>query len=462
MEKKAKTNKAKKSNKANKTKKAKINYEKLFNFGSLIFIIICMLWYGGRLVYFYLDSKKEVKNETVTLSMALKSNPDNKEFIKNINDDFYFYGDADNNYINYSNILWRVVKINKNNTITLVTDNNIATLAYGDPEDNYEESNLINWLNINKEKTHSGILENTLNNKEKYLTKTETCIDTINDTKNIKCKSKSNKHYLNLLSVEDYLNTGSSKSFINNKKNTYLANKTKDNDIWYLTNDGKVDTTDGQDILGIKATITLKDKINVTSGTGTKEEPYQFEDNISPIGSYVKLDEDIWRIYEEKDGIVKLMLNDTLKKDNENIQEKYSNNTYYHNDTTKGSLAHYLNNTYYNSLSYKDKILENTYNNGYYGTTNNYNYEELFNNTITTKVSIPSIEDIIFSDIKDDYFTNTGRDKNSKSIYIRNNAGNISYKNVTAENNIVPCISIEKVNLKAGSGTIKDPYRMEQ
>lgn len=445
-----------------KKKKRKINYEKLFNFGSFVFILICILWYGGRFIYFYLDSKKEVKSDNVTLSMALKSNPNNKESIKNINDDFYFYEDTDNNYISYSNILWRVVKINKDNTITLVTDNNIATLAYGDNENDYNKSNLINWLNTNKEKTNSGILESVLNNKEKYLTKTSTCIDAINDTKNIKCKNKSNKYYVNLLSVEDYLNTGSSKSFINNKQNTYLSNKTKDNDIWYLTNEGKVDTTDGEDILGIKATITLKDKINVTSGTGTNEDPYLFEDNISPIGSYVKLDEDIWRIYEEKDGIVKLMLNNTLKEDNENIEEKYSNNTYYHNDTTRGSLAYYLNNTYYNSLSYKDIIKENTYNNGYYGTSNNYNYEEIFDNTITTKVSIPSIEDIIFTNIEDDYFTNTGLDKTSKSIYIRNNTANISYKNVTATNNIVPCISIEKVNLKAGSGTLKDPYRLEQ
>lgn len=445
-----------------KKKKRKINYEKLFNFGSFIFILICVLWYGGRFIYFYLDSKKEVKSEVTTLSMALKSNPNNKESIKNINDNFYFYEETNNNYISYSNILWRVVKINKNNTITLVTDNNIATLAYGDVENDYNESNLINWLNTNKEKTNSGILENVLNNKEKYLTKTSTCIDAIDDTKNIKCKSKSNKQYINLLSVEDYLNTGSSKSFINNKKNTYLSNKTKDNDIWYLTDEGKVDTTDGKDILGIKATITLKDKINVTSGTGTNEDPYLFEDNISAIGSYVKLDEDIWRIYEEKNGIVKLMLNDTLKENNENIEEKYSNNTYYHNDTTRGSLAYYLNNTYYNSLSYKDIIKENTYNNGYYGTTNNYDYEEIFDNTITTKVSIPSIEDIIFSEIKDDYFTNTGLDKTSKSIYIRNNTANINYKNVTATNNIVPCISIEKAELKAGSGTLKDPYRLEQ
>ena len=150
-----------------KKKKRKINYEKLFNFGSFIFILICVLWYGGRFIYFYLDSKKEVKSEVTTLSMALKSNPNNKESIKNINDNFYFYEETNNNYISYSNILWRVVKINKNNTITLVTDNNIATLAYGDVENDYNESNLINWLKT----INLFSLFKQRKNKQRYLRK---------------------------------------------------------------------------------------------------------------------------------------------------------------------------------------------------------------------------------------------------------------------------------------------------
>ena len=438
-------------------KRRKINYQKIFCFASFVFILVCILWYGGRLIYFYLDSKQTITEEAETLARTLKAENNNKETFKKVNKDYYFYGDASNNYVSYSNQLWRIVKITEDNSIMLITDNIVGTLAYGDNKTTYDESNLINWLNNNS----NGKYIKVLNDKEKYLKSTSTCIDTIDDIDNITCKEKSTNNYLNLLSIEDYLYTGGNNGFINNEKNIYLANKNKDNDIWYITDEGKLDTTDGEDILGIKATITLSDSLNIKSGKGTKEDPYKFEETNGLIGSYVKLDEDIWRIYEEENGIIKLVLNDTIKEDNDNLKYSYSNNTYYHNDTIYGSLAYYLNNTFYKNLSYKDLIIENTYVNGYYGSENNYNYQDISSNTIETKVSIPSLDDIILNDNLDDYFTNTGLSENSSLIYIYKNNGKLINKNVQTENYVIPCISINKENLKTGTGTESDPYRSE-
>ena len=442
-------------------KKREINIQNIFCFISFIFILVCILWYGGRFIYFYLDNKKTLTKESTTLARIIKTENNDKETFKQINGDYYFYQDATNNYVSYSNLIWRIIKINKDNTITLINDNIISTLAYGDNKDTYEESNLMNWLNTKKTNSNTGKLETILNEKEKYLKKNSTCIDNIDDIKNVTCKKESKNTYLNLLSITDYLYTGGTKSFINNEKNTYLSNKNKDNELWYINEDGKLDTTEGNDILGIKATITLKKDIELKSGTGSKEDPYKFEDTINLIGSYVKLDEDIWRIYEEKDGIIKLVLNDTLKDKEEEFKYKYSNNSYYHNDTIYGSLAYYLNHTYYNSLSYKNLIIENTYINSYYNSDNNYNYQEMSSNTIETKISIPSLDDIILNDTLTNYFTNTGLSDKSSLIYIRKNNGTITSKNVQTENSIVPCISIEKENLKVGNGTIDDPYRTE-
>ena len=58
-----------------KKKKRKINKQKVFSFISLIFIIICVLWYGGRLIYFYLDSKKTNEKEAnIFAKILLKQN----------------------------------------------------------------------------------------------------------------------------------------------------------------------------------------------------------------------------------------------------------------------------------------------------------------------------------------------------------------------------------------------------
>ena len=143
------------------------------------------------------------------------------------------------------------------------------------------------------------------------------------------------------------------------------------------------------------------------------------------------------------------------------LKYTYSKTSYYHNDTKKGSLAYYLNNNYYNSLSYKDLIIENTYTNGFYSDYNDYNYQDILSKTIETKVSIPSLSDIILNDTLNDYFTNTGTKEESSFIYIRKETGTTSSKHITSENYIIPCISINKDNLKIGSGSLNDPYRTE-
>lgn len=447
--------------KKKKKKKRKINYQKIFCFCSFIFILVCILWYGGRFIYLYLDNHKSLTDKstaTTTFASKLIDNNYNSENFKQINKNYYFYGSATNNYVSYSNLLWRIVKINEDNSIMLITDSIIGTLAFGDSNSTYQESNLITWLN-NKE---TGKFINVLNNYEKYLNITSTCIDNITNIENITCNNVNKDNYLGLLSIEDYINTGGNNSFINNEKYNYLANKNDNNEIWYITNEGKLNTTDGDDILGIKATITISSTTNQLSGTGSIEDPYKFEDNNGYIGSYVKLDEDIWRIYEEKDNIIKLVLDDNIKEDNENIKYNYSKKTYYHNDTNYGSLAYYLNKTYYNTLNYNKTIIENTYVNGLYGKENNYDYKDITSKTIETKISIPSLDDVIFNDSLSDYFTNTGKDENNEAVYLRRPNGTVTTKLVTTESNIVPCISINKEKLIIGTGTKTDPYRMEQ
>lgn len=432
--------------------------QKIFCIISFSFILTCIFWYGGRFIYLYLENSKNLTEiEAKTFANKLKDDNYDSETFKQVKKDYYFYGNATNNYVSYSNLIWRIVKINENNTILLITDNIIGTIAYGDASTSYQDSNLINWLNNDT----TGKFIKILNNKEKYLNLTSTCIDNISDIENITCTEESNNYYLGLLSIKDYLNTGGNNSFINNERYTYLANKNNDSKIWYLTNEGKLNTTDGSDILGIKATITLSPTIELSSGSGTSEDPYKFEETTNLIGSYVKLDNDSWRIYEENNDIIKLVLQDTLKENNDNIKYSYSNKTYYHNDTTYGSLAYYLNKTFYNSLSYKSIIIENTYTNGLYGKENNYNFEEISSKTIETKITVPSIDDIIFNDNLANYFTNTGKAENQEAVYYHKGNGIVSTKIVTAEANIVPCISIKKENLTTGSGTSTDPYRTE-
>lgn len=448
-----------KTKKTNKKKKRVINKKKIFCFISFIFLSICCLWYGSRTIYFYLDSRKKLENKDKLLSQIIIDKNYKKNNFKKINSDYYFYKNAENNYLTYSNITWRIIKVTKKNEIVLIADNAITNLAFGKNK-KYNTSYITKWLN-NSDNKNTGILEKNLNNKQKYLTKTKTCIDNITNMKNITCKKTNENNYLSLLSIIDYINTGTEKSFINNNNYIYLASNKNSDQVWSINSEGKLNTSDGTDIYGVKPTITIKPTVSLISGEGTATSPYIIEEKSELFGSFVKLGNDIWQVYETNNNIIKLVLNDYLKINNEPIEYSYSDDNYFHNDTTYGSLAYYLNHKYLNSLTYKNLILENKYVNSYYGKDNNYDYTTLLKTTIDTKIAIPSIGDPILNNTLEDYFIATGTSKNDDEIYIAKSNSNLDTISTSEKAYVRPCISINKDSLKTGTGTVNDPYRTE-
>lgn len=436
-------------------KKKKVNIQKLFNIVSIVFLLTCCLFYGTRFVKLYLQNEEKVVFEANTLGKNLKENNSNN--LKNINNEYYFNGKNDNNYVLYSGILWRVIKIGENNVITLISNNSLTTLAFGNNK-TYEESYINNWLTLS-DKNNSGILEKNLNSKITYLKNSDLCLDKINDVNNISCNNINTDYYLTLLSLSDYINTGASEGFINTNENFYLSSMSDDNKIWYVNNDGKLNKSDGTDIYGVKPVITLKENLNLISGIGTIDDPYVVETNYGLFGSYIKLDEDLWRIIDVNEDNLKLMYNDYLKDGNDVISYKYSNYSAYHDDTKYNTLAYYMNKTFLNNLSYKDLIIDNNYINGYYGKENNFDYSNTFETTVNTKVALISIGDIILNHELSNYFTLTSSSKNNNFIYTIQKDSNPYSKIISSTSYVVPVITIKKSEF-VGNGRMNDPLRL--
>ena len=98
--------------------KRKISVQKIFNLVSLMFLLACVIFYGGRFIKLYIENNKV--EETNSMAKNIKeSNKDNKNF-KIVNGEYYFSGTNINNYVSYSNLLWRIIKINNDNTITMI------------------------------------------------------------------------------------------------------------------------------------------------------------------------------------------------------------------------------------------------------------------------------------------------------------------------------------------------------
>ena len=434
-------------------KRRKISYQKVFSFVSAGFIIGCCIFYGTRFITLYLENRKEEIKLEDTLSQVVKENNNLKE----INGDYYFQNDVDNNYLMYSNILWRIIKVNNDNTVKLISNDVLTYLSYG--ENDYENSYMNMWLNKTDD-DNTGILENLLNTPNNYLTNDSICKDSISDTKHITCDEINDTDLIGTLSVFDYINAGGKDSYLNIDKYFYLSTLDKDNNIWFVNDSGNVSSADGSDIYGIRPTITLKSNSKSIAGDGTIDNPYVIDENYI-FGSYVKLGEDIWRVYNIDGNNIKLSLNDYLKEDGEEVLYKYSTNGYYHNDTIKGSLAYYLNNTYLNSLSYKNNIINNKWSNGIYGSSNDYDYKDTLNTKVDTKVTSLSVGDVILNGELSDYYLSTGVSKSSSLVYTVKGNGTLYGKSSTSTSKIVPTISIDKNILTKGNGTINSPYEME-
>lgn len=327
----------------------------LFTLFCIILIVLATL-----LVFNLFRIYNKAKNINLLSEYIIKNNEiTNKNGLNKENSSYIFKGETDNNYILYNNLLWRIVKINNDSSITLILDDYVNMLP----------KNLINSFFEN--------LTNNLNTD--YLTKNKVCIDEMNDNE-ITCNKINNNSYISLLSAYDYLN-----SFY--EEQTFI---TKDKEIMWLynndnhTNGDSISKSNENNFYEIRPVITLKANTTYKTGNGNKDNPYKIDDESFGLGSIVKINNETYVVYDFIDDI-KLMSLNTIDKLN------------------KEKVLDYLNNELYEKLNYNN-ILNNL--NIYTGTYNN-KKDDLYKEKEIKKIGIPNILDIkINNDITNYYLPN--------------------------------------------------------
>lgn len=412
---------------------------KIFRIASIVFIAVCIIFYGYRFIKYYkvFNPKLSSANEGL-LSISV---PKNSQIViegnglYRLGGSYVYRGDVDNNYIMFSGMMFRISKITYGGTTELITDKTINYLSYDKTNVTFDKSNVNAYLN--------DVFLSKLN--KDYLVETESCMDKIVDLTNITCNEKKNM-YVKLLDINSFLNSINETSYISNEELLWLSN-INDNEVWHI-NGSNISSSEANSFYGIKPVITLKYDTVLLSGKGTIDDPYIIEENKDvKYGEYVKLDEDIWQIYDIKDNKLNLTLNDTLDK---MYSFSYTKNEYDVEDTN--SLAYYLNNTYLNSLTYKDLLLDNEWCTGKYDS----NYKTVCEKTVKGKVGLNSINDIKYSNDLSMYYLLNGI--NDKDVYTFGDE--LSTSKYSLSKSIRPAIVINK-NIKSGKGTINDPYIVE-
>ena len=409
-------------------KKSRLNYENIFIFSSIVIITLLILIYGTRLVYFYIkENKKVVNNTIVDLYQAVSNNiVISGDGLVNDTEGYYFRGKNVNNYINYSNMLFRIISLN-NNTLTLIMDTPITNLYY---DKTYNESIVKSFLEEDFYKVIN----------QEYLVDTNTCINAIfNEEDN--CTEKYTAKVV-LPSFSLYKKLGSQDSFMNNGYYYYLSNAS-DDDYGFVDDKGYVATTDGIHLYGIRPMITIRTS-NIVRGDGSKENPYMIESpktslKEANVGSYVYYSDLLWRI-TKNDTTSRLILDDTLP----GIMFSYENYS------IKSEAGKYLNGEFLDSLD-KTYLAKGNF---YVGTFDT-DTKSLFTK-LNTYVGLPYMFEFFINDTSDYALMNLS--KYNEVIYqIKNNG--ITYQNkIDSIYKLRPVIYMENNLILTGYGTINNPY----
>ena len=272
-----------------------------------------------------------------------------------------FSKNVDNNYVWYSGKLWKIVAINDDNTIKLITDKPITNISAG------SYTNFANtW-------------------QYQYLN--EDFLDTLYNYQNIIVTDYS----WNETESDDGVKPEKTKlitapvGLLNNYELHNMSNYISD---FQMSVSNLKENSYGEYADALYPAIVLKDTVVLKSGIGTINSPYQLVGdklvankneklNTRSSGEYVKFDDKLYRIVEMQDGKTKLIGTDVIRDvNNEPISKGLALNYEYGTSTTDDYWDYYLNNTWYNNItkSYKDMIVDGIY---YLG-DNGINYEYHF------------------------------------------------------------------------------------
>ena len=432
---------------------------------NILFLIGCVIYYGSRMYKYYRLENPKLEDIKTLYDMVTQG----KNIVKKGDglykeeNSYYYKGKNVNNYLKYSGRLWRIVSVDNNGTLKLITEDLQTSLVWSIDAD-YDTSYLRSWLNDNDITIKS--FYSSLDNTE-ILIDTKTCYDEIND-KNVTCeKFVSDK--VGTLSVYEYEKSGSSDGYLNIGSYWWTSNNNKDNKAWYVYSKGTInnEVSSGSNFYsyGVRPTITINAKISNFKGEGTKENPYEvvfdrgnkLKDKY--IGEYFKFNNLTFKILEKSDDYVKLVLSDLLKENNDYVSKSYGSSNYFSQDD---GIGYYLNNIFYKTLEKRDNILLGSFNVGRYDKSYKYDFNKIAEYKENAYVGLLQLGELFINDC-DNYLLMSRTITSDKTIYQVLENGKIYVGNLDSEKYVRPVIYVNpNIEIKKGSGSANDPWVGEE
>ena len=437
---------------------------------NVLVLLLIVAFYGTRMIKYYLkeNGKSNDKDNIVLLVDTVLKKQSYVDLTKGLifdeeKNEYRYLGEVDDNYLEYSGILYRIIGIDKEKNIKVISDKSV-TMMYSGLEKGYDKSYVNKWLNYDKDVSGSGVYENNIKESVNYLSSTYYCEDIIDDIKNITCDKNTTNYKITLLSLYDYYKAGGKSSFLNNGDTFYLGTLNKDNHNYYITSDGEVSINEiSTRTYAVRPVITIISSSVLLSGKGTKDDPYKILE-IKPstledttINTYVSFSNQVFKVIDNSTDATKVALNGVIKENDIDVVKSFGgkNNKY---SNSKNTVGYYLNNTYLKTLDSKNIIKSNWYIGAL--SLDNLDYSNEKNTKINLSVGMLSLGDMFVGDINNVLTLSRGIESD-QIINVINKEGNFYGDFITSKYNVRPALYLNnELKITGGNGTFDAPYEL--
>ncbi len=446
-----------------KNKKRKIKKYVIFNIASIIFVFSVGIFFLGRMIYAKIESEKPVTYSSILRERLIEQSEE--DFVDNAlvltNGIYRYVGKVDTNYVKYKGLIWRILRINEDGTVSLVTEETITSLAYG----NTIRSNILSWLN-KEDSNDTGILETALEEKDDELQKNLVCMDDFRELESAGCFEKNYDYKIGILSVYDYLMAEGNENFLNNETYFWTSNTYDATSSWYVSDSGLVGTNSNSTKYGIRPVITISGDISIVGGEGTVDSPFLLEERTVNtledlyVGEYLTFNNTLWRVVSKNANKMKIVSEDCLKdEDGEDcLVMPYSS---YDNTPSLGeeNVLSYLNDTYYDSLADSKFLTNGVFYAGSYSLEEN-NYRDIFLSQVSFPIGILAAFEPFAFEIPNTFLMTSSVD-NDLSIYTVNDNHSLYESMVTESYAIRPALYLKSdIQVTSGDGSYLSPFQL--
>ena len=178
----------------------------------------------------------------------------------------YIKGNPNNNYIWYSGFLWRIMGINADGTIRMITDENVTAIPWGEynTAQDWDNSYAKEWLN---NYFYPRLKGNNIIKEETWCSETTTSSSSARTT----CENNLSTQPSNvgLMTLDEYNLAGSFNSYLKIGQYQWTMTPYSSSSAWHVSNYGYADYYSVTSTSGLRAVINVNSDVTITGGNGT-------------------------------------------------------------------------------------------------------------------------------------------------------------------------------------------------